>query len=289
MIEPDRPVTIRLSHKSFPAFLLASDEGKPLLPTSVILRHRHLRQQQRVLLGIPTPDTAGARRTRGVSVPPLGAHSPRVSKPLLPLVAQSEVPTIVPTTPNLDRCPPPPAGTGNPLTPSASSQSPSSSNGVSEGSEASDTVIAGKSDRPTQSNAAAPQLPYQASPTTMHVVRHERGIRSRNEKTIWFASSGGDLLSIPPPLPLARFGDLYVHDCTDGSKQAWLFSDTSQWLSIDLGHPHPYLKGYMLNFCANGEPSWVTKDTIRTYKGRTKKREKHDKGPSPGLSSVATP
>ncbi|OJT03394.1 hypothetical protein TRAPUB_6011 [Trametes pubescens] len=108
----------------------------------------------------------------------------------------------------------------------------------------------------------------------LHVERHEHGIRCRNEKTVWFSSSGSDLLPTPPALSLACLGDLYVHNCNDGSKQAWISMGPAQWLSVDLGHDHPYLKGYILNFCGNGEPSWVKKDTVRTYNGRKKQRER---------------
>lgn len=51
MIEPEQPITIHVKQHLYPAFLLASDEGKPLNPSSVILRHHHLRQQQRVIIG----------------------------------------------------------------------------------------------------------------------------------------------------------------------------------------------------------------------------------------------
>ena len=48
MLEPEAPPTIWIKQPTYPAFLLASDEGRPLKPSSVILRHRHLCQQQRI-------------------------------------------------------------------------------------------------------------------------------------------------------------------------------------------------------------------------------------------------
>ncbi|OJT09662.1 hypothetical protein TRAPUB_13858 [Trametes pubescens] len=86
--------------------------------------------------------------------------------------------------------------------------------------------------------------------------------------------------------------DLYVHTSTGGAIQAWIAVDNLQWMSVDLEHPHPYLKGYVLNFCANGEPSWVKKDTVRTYKGRMKKRERkpqQDKSSGPSSGPLSTP
>lgn len=51
MFEPDKPITIYAKYTPFPAYLLESDEGKPLKPSYVILRHRHLVQQQRLIQG----------------------------------------------------------------------------------------------------------------------------------------------------------------------------------------------------------------------------------------------
>ncbi|OBZ66300.1 hypothetical protein A0H81_13819 [Grifola frondosa] len=42
MIEPKSPVTFKIKASSSPAFLLETDEGPPLAPNAVILRHRHL-------------------------------------------------------------------------------------------------------------------------------------------------------------------------------------------------------------------------------------------------------
>lgn len=64
---------------------------------------------------------------------------------------------------------------------------------------------------------------------------------------------------------------------------------TAQWVSVDNGTDHPYLKGYVLNFCGNGEPSWVKKDTVRTYNGRKKQRErKQGKSNTPEEASTST-
>ncbi|KAH9855121.1 hypothetical protein C2E23DRAFT_857853 [Lenzites betulinus] len=219
MFEPRTPVTIIARFTPYPAVLLASDEGRPLSSESVILRHRHLRQQQRVLSVLKPLSHAGAKPVRGKSLPPMYDK--------------------VPTRPEI------PNNSIRPLSPNSTSIMPL-------GAEAAFTTHRGP----------------------LQITRYERGIRSQNEKTVWFASNGRDLLSTPPDLTAARVGDLYVHTRADGAKQAWLRSGISQWTSIELCHPHPQLRGYILNFCANGEPSWVTKDTMRTYKGRTKKRDK---------------
>ncbi|OBZ69696.1 hypothetical protein A0H81_10055 [Grifola frondosa] len=63
MIEPKSPVTLVIeeSFSEFPVFFLESDEGVPLSPSSVILRHRHL-DPSSVTVSNPIP-TAIARNT----------------------------------------------------------------------------------------------------------------------------------------------------------------------------------------------------------------------------------
>ena len=110
--------------------------------------------------------------------------------------------------------------------------------------------------------------------STLLVQRHEHGIRGLTEKTTWYSSSANDLLDHPVPLASTRLnqGDLYVHTATGNRRQVWLWTADGRWMTVQLHHPHPYLKGYVLNILSNGEPSWVTSDTIRTYLSRIKKR-----------------
>ena len=45
MLEPSNPVTLKTRYTPYPAVELQSDEGRALRPGSIILRHRHLKQQ----------------------------------------------------------------------------------------------------------------------------------------------------------------------------------------------------------------------------------------------------
>ena len=109
----------------------------------------------------------------------------------------------------------------------------------------------------------------------LSIERHEHMIRGLKDKTVWFSSRGNQLLTSPVDVPASqlRHGDLFVHVATGNRKQVWLWN-ADRWNPIELHDPHPYLRGYVLNILANGEPSWVTKDTIRTYISRIKKRER---------------
>ena len=54
--------------------------------------------------------------------------------------------------------------------------------------------------------------------------------------------------------------------------QLWLRDCSQAWVPVDALHPHPYMPDYVLYILHNHEPRWVTKDTVRTYRGREKKR-----------------
>lgn len=110
---------------------------------------------------------------------------------------------------------------------------------------------------------------------TIKVIRRSHAIRAKREQTVWFESLSKNFLTEPLLVPLAHFGDLYVHSTLD-AKQIWLRSAEQQWTKIDTYHPHPWLPGYQLHFIANGEPRWVTQDSLRTYQTRLAKRKREN-------------
>ena len=78
------------------------------------------------------------------------------------------------------------------------------------------------------------------------------------------------MVSAPFPPSEAQHGDLYVHQY-DKHYQIWLCHESTHWITIHEGHPHPTLEGYVLQM-RNGVPGWVKKETIRTYLGRDRKK-----------------
>ncbi|OJT09672.1 hypothetical protein TRAPUB_13844 [Trametes pubescens] len=295
MFEPDKPITIYAKYTPFPAYLLESDEGKPLKPSYVILRHRHLVQQQRLIQGPPPTDHAGAKPTRGTSVPP------RVDSVRSPLSADGRAIMSFNQGPQTSATASlPTILAAQQASAEASADLPNTNAQHNTNAQEVSAPRAGASSSLPQPQIPLPVLHQEISAHTsdgqssreLHVSRHQRGIRSRGEKTTWFASTSGELLLVPPDIPTACFSDLYVHSSPNGVQQVWLRSATAQWLSIELSHPHPYLKGYILNFCANREPSWVTKATMTTYNGRAKRREKLEgkgRSPAPGCSDSEFP
>ncbi|KAI0682823.1 hypothetical protein C8T65DRAFT_750041 [Cerioporus squamosus] len=262
MIEPETPVTFHVKYSFRPAFLLESDEGKPLPASSVILRHRHLRQQQKTIQGGITPgEGPGSRATRGIVV---------ASAEPAPAPA-SAAPNIAPVA-----SPPPP-----PSNHPASNAAPGAE--VQPVPDEARTTQRLRNTRQARGHLRLDDSAHDRRQSVMTSIGpleitytwrslRTRGEKTRGEKTTWFASTASQLLDIPPTLSLVKPGDLYIHYSDNETTQAWLRTSAPAWVSVDTLHPHPYLRGYVLNFLKNGEPSWVTKDTVRTYKGRIEKR-----------------
>ncbi|KAI9069129.1 hypothetical protein FKP32DRAFT_1671630 [Trametes sanguinea] len=283
MIEPPSPVTIHITYTQQKAVDLPTDEGQPLSTSSVILRHRHLRQLHGAASVAQTTQGPPGRPTKGVTVNfggPLALRATHAevasSKP-----EEADVHSGLPVSPaGTSVGVPKPSNTPAKTTPGRNNLGPMSmplkiqpirderpavhSSPVLD--ETADTMqpAATTALRPRESSVS------DKSPT---VVRKSHRIRSTREKTTWYESSGRDLLPSPLLVPLACFGDLYVHTTPD-AKQIWLQTADKGWLSIDVYHPHPWLPGYQLHFIANGEPRWVTQDSLRTYQTRLEKRKR---------------
>ena len=64
-------------------------------------------------------------------------------------------------------------------------------------------------------------------------------------------------------------GDLFIN-VFSGGIQAWVWKGKA-WVPIKGGDPHPYIDGYCVSFLQDGEPSWVTKKTMVTYRGKRRR------------------
>ncbi|KAI9063731.1 hypothetical protein FKP32DRAFT_1676218 [Trametes sanguinea] len=291
MIQPPSPVTIHITYTQQKAVDLPTDEGQPLSTASVILRHRHLRQQHGAASMQQTTQGPPGRPTKGVTVSlggPLALDTSHVQptsavpetgvrhiEAAIPIAttgsgAPAQLATSSTTSPGRNK----PVTSGRPflIEPVRAGQPAAVS-----GAEAPGNVppAAGTSAedirRGTVGASILPEISVDGENYQVSLKGH--AIRSTREKTIWFESSGRKLLSAPLPVRTPRFGDLYVHSTPD-AKQMWLRTAEQEWMKIDLYHPHPWLPGYKIHFIANGEPRWVTQDSLRTYQTRREKRRR---------------
>ncbi|KAG2744866.1 hypothetical protein P692DRAFT_20693236, partial [Suillus brevipes Sb2] len=97
--------------------------------------------------------------------------------------------------------------------------------------------------------------------------RQEHKIRGLDVTMGWYESEGADRISSPTCLH-AQLGDLFIHRYGNSSLQIWLSNGSAWEPNIQDGHHHPVLKDHRLCVREGGEPSWVTRKTLATYKTR---------------------
>jgi hypothetical protein len=80
----------------------------------------------------------------------------------------------------------------------------------------------------------------------------------------WYELSTGEASVAPSEV---QRGDLFLQQSSSSATKAWIWDDNG-WEAVKAGHKHPLFLNYVLYFLPHGEPQWVTKKTLRTYKGR---------------------
>ena len=98
-----------------------------------------------------------------------------------------------------------------------------------------------------------------------------KAICSHEETISWHSGKSSQALDQPPISPTRyggtlQSGDLFINIHSDGI-QCWI-QELDCWVSVEEGHPHLFLKSYHLILLKNGDPSWVTRKTIITYKAK---------------------
>ena len=122
--------------------------------------------------------------------------------------------------------------------------------------------------------------------TTKLYTRHTRIFQSSNTpgETVWYESSDNAPLLHPDTTILPNVGDLYLHkDRTTGNLQLWISVIGGRWNGVATeyaqrylpdrvvaGLSHPKFNDRLLKLRTNGEPSWVTRQTLATLKSRKK-------------------
>lgn len=113
------------------------------------------------------------------------------------------------------------------------------------------------------------------SPVTMsaehpNVSRTSFKIRGVDHHFTLFYSSGAQALEVPNPGDFAVLGDIYHHNI-GSTNQLWV-KETSGWVTGTTAHRHPILSDHRLHVVSPGQPRWVHKKTLTTYKGRDKRK-----------------
>src|SRR6266702_2069322 len=98
---------------------------------------------------------------------------------------------------------------------------------------------------------------------------HQRPFGSSSESgyTIWYFSRSSSSIQLPPIVPQAKTGHLYVHfDTSTRTYQYWMLGIGGQWESVSKNAQYPLNPDWVLSFCNNGEPSWVTWATTNKWR-----------------------
>ena len=91
--------------------------------------------------------------------------------------------------------------------------------------------------------------------------------------TTWYFGKSNSSILMPPTIPQAKTGYLYVH--LDTSRNVlflyWMLSMANQWERVSSGVESPVNHDRVLAIRANGEPSWITRASTVTTKTRKEK------------------
>jgi hypothetical protein len=101
--------------------------------------------------------------------------------------------------------------------------------------------------------------------------RMSRKIRGLDDICAFFQSWGNTPLEKPPVsemLQAAQESDLFVHSYGQNNPQVWILSANGEWTPIEIGHNHPSRSTHYLTILENGQPGWVIRHTLVTYKTR---------------------
>ncbi|KAH7908185.1 hypothetical protein BJ138DRAFT_1116080 [Hygrophoropsis aurantiaca] len=105
------------------------------------------------------------------------------------------------------------------------------------------------------------------------VTRRQKSMRNKKDPVNWYMTEGPTSIKSPTSSiysHLLRLGDLRIHQYgPNKTTQAWVWNCLG-WAPISYGHPHPKFEEYRF-VMTNGQPGWVTKRTLSTYRGRYKK------------------
>ena len=100
----------------------------------------------------------------------------------------------------------------------------------------------------------------------LRLEKGQRKIKNQETSTRWLLTRAPYCLEQPRiPDPEPRRNTVYVHRHDKGA-QLWIWKrgrrdgGEAGWTRIRYGHPHPYLRGYVLRINGKGEPGWVTEE-----------------------------
>jgi hypothetical protein len=124
----------------------------------------------------------------------------------------------------------------------------------------------------TSSSVPRPE-PTDTNPGASYQMR-QRSFSSNSGSgyTIWYFGKSNSSILMPPTIPQAKTGHLYVHlDTSRNVFLYWMIGMANQWERVSSGVESPLNHDRVLGIRANGEPSWITRASTITTKTRKEK------------------
>lgn len=99
------------------------------------------------------------------------------------------------------------------------------------------------------------------------VQRFRRGVPDDNEATIIYQTSSPASLQTPPVVEEDTAPGAVFQHCNTVMKtlQTWIHFGSNDWRLAQEGMAHPTLDDRFLWWRNNGNPSWITSETLRGY------------------------
>ncbi|KAH9849308.1 hypothetical protein BC628DRAFT_1414185 [Trametes gibbosa] len=143
-------------------------------------------------------------------------------------------------------------------------------------------LAAGRNDtRQAQENVLTRPSAPQTGGAPLHfaAIKPQKELRpfragSQEGYTFWWRSEAASDLPHPPLNLSPRVGDLYLHHNNEsGHVTYWVWRSSGGWANPTEGEAHPSYLDRCLWFRSKFEPSWVTRHTYRTYKGKQRRED----------------
>ncbi|KAH9001802.1 hypothetical protein EDB86DRAFT_3129628 [Lactarius hatsudake] len=126
-----------------------------------------------------------------------------------------------------------------------------------------------------------PELMDSNAEASYQICQRPFSSNSGSGYTTWYLGRSSCSVLMPPTVPQAKTGHLYVHrDTSRNTFLYWILTTANRWERVSSGAEHPLNHDRVLAIRANGEPSWVTRASTVTTKTRKEKeiREKSVQG-----------
>lgn len=112
------------------------------------------------------------------------------------------------------------------------------------------------------------------------LFRKTWGCRGFPQFTTWYRACGPVELRYPPMFPQAKSDDIFIYHCVSRPTKMWVLNTDRLWVDIHVGDPQPTNAERVLILRGKGDPSWVKRATMLSYRYRFRHEVREYRSPS---------